>query len=525
MTLTGEPHRLRRLILINLRALQQRTGFLMIAICALGVVLRLWRYAANRSLWFDEALLALNIVHRSFAGLLQPLDNNQGAPIAFLFSEKALINLFGNKDYVLRLFPLAAGIAAIFLMWKVLEEYVGGVGAKIALLLFAVSEPLIYYASEVKQYCSDVLACLWLLALAPRLFDTRTSPTPIVLFGVVAGILVWFSHPAIFVISAIFAVLFWDALLRRDAQESRWRRLSWIGAAALLPASSFLLLFVASLRFIAKNSALLNYWEGAFMPLPAWQNVIWFLKAWYSLLNNLVGLPLLASCLATILVVLGCRSLLARRWQLIAVLVTPLVIALAASGLHKYPFSGRLMLFSVPILLLIIAEGIEWLRSVIGKMDAGLAPGVTTGLAVFILYAPVSVAVVNFLHPPMKEDIKPVMSYLHRYRAPGDVVYVYHGAVPAFEYYAAMFGFQKNDYIAGTPSSERPDRYLRQIERIKGGGRFWLIFSHNCENCQVNEEEYFIEQLDKFDTRLVSFRAPGASVYSYAPGLNSAPVS
>lgn len=511
---------------MNLPAPQQRKKtVLLIAICALGVALRFWRYAGDRSLWFDEALLALNIVHRSFAGLLHPLDNNQGAPIAFLFSEKALIEVFGNQDYVLRLFPLATGTMAMFLMWKVVEDYVGGVGAKIALLLFAVSEPLIYYASEAKQYCSDVFACLWLLALTPRLFDTRSSPTAIVLFGVVAGILVWFSHPAIFVISAVFAVLFWDALLSKDARASRWRRLAWIGAAALLPASSFFLLFMVSLRFIARNSALLKYWEGAFMPLPPWQNVTWFLKAWYSLLNNLVGLPLLASCLATVLVVLGCRSLLARRWQLIAVLITPLVFALAASGLHRYPFSGRLMLFSVPILLLIIAEGIEWVRSVIDKMGAGFALAATTGLAVFILYAPVSVAVVNFLHPPMKEDIKPVMSYLHRYRAPGDVVYVYHGAVPAFEYYAAMFGFQKNDYIAGTPSSDEPDGYLRQIEKLKKDKRIWLIFSHNCQNCRVNEEEYFIEQFDKFDTRLVSFRAPGASVYSYAPGLNSSPVS
>jgi len=126
----------------------------------LGVFLRLWQYSANRSLWFDEALLALNIVHRPFALLLQPLDNNQGAPIAFLFSEKALIELFGNKDYVLRLFPLVTGSVAIFLMWKVLEDYVGGVGAKFALLSFAISEALIYYASEVKQYSSDVLACL-----------------------------------------------------------------------------------------------------------------------------------------------------------------------------------------------------------------------------------------------------------------------------------------------------------------------------------------------------------------------------
>ena len=66
-----------------------------------GIFLRVWQYAVNRSLWFDEALLALNIVNRTFIGLTQPLDYNQGAPIGFLIIEKVIIQLIGNKDYFL----------------------------------------------------------------------------------------------------------------------------------------------------------------------------------------------------------------------------------------------------------------------------------------------------------------------------------------------------------------------------------------------------------------------------------------
>ncbi len=50
-----------------------------------GVVVRLVQYLNNRSIWFDEANLALNIVNRSYFQLLSPLDNNQAAPPGFLW--------------------------------------------------------------------------------------------------------------------------------------------------------------------------------------------------------------------------------------------------------------------------------------------------------------------------------------------------------------------------------------------------------------------------------------------------------
>ena len=46
-------------------------------ILILGAIYRLSFYLAGDSFWSDEAALSLNIVGRTFAGLLKPLDYNQ----------------------------------------------------------------------------------------------------------------------------------------------------------------------------------------------------------------------------------------------------------------------------------------------------------------------------------------------------------------------------------------------------------------------------------------------------------------
>jgi hypothetical protein len=82
---------------------------------ALGALLRLVQYLRNRSLWLDESSLALNILHRSYSGLLEPLDYHQGAPVGFLMLEKLAVRSLGAGEYALRLAPLVAGLVSLFL--------------------------------------------------------------------------------------------------------------------------------------------------------------------------------------------------------------------------------------------------------------------------------------------------------------------------------------------------------------------------------------------------------------------------
>src|SRR5262249_37019499 len=80
-----------------------------------GVALRGTADARNHSPWIDEAMLAVNVVYRPTAELLQPLDMNQGAPVGFLVLSRLTVSALGRWELVLRLGPFVAALVGLAL--------------------------------------------------------------------------------------------------------------------------------------------------------------------------------------------------------------------------------------------------------------------------------------------------------------------------------------------------------------------------------------------------------------------------
>ena len=188
-----------------------------------GVLLRLARYADNRSLWLDEAYLSLNIIDKSPTELLGKLDFLQAAPPGFLLLEKLAVVLLGDSEYVLRLVPLIAGIASLMVFQAVARRFLSPGALLLAVALFAVNEPLVYYASETKPYGSDVLVALVLLLLACRVTERAADRANLRLAMLAVGGLVgvWLSFPAVFVLAGIVV-----ALRLRDAPDGTIRKVA-----------------------------------------------------------------------------------------------------------------------------------------------------------------------------------------------------------------------------------------------------------------------------------------------------------
>jgi hypothetical protein len=481
---------------------------IVIALCLTGFSLRLYFYGINRSLWADEASLALNLVNRSFLGLFKPLDYGQGAPIGFLLIQKTIISLLGSKDYILRILPLLAGLVSVPLMYSVAKQYLGQFPTLISLGMFALSPRLVYYSSELKQYSTDVLVTLFLLFMAPICMEDKVKTRTLIGLGIAGSITLWISHPSLFVFLGILLTLGLSFAIKGDR-----RRLTWlIGIGGIWTINLGILYFI-SLRSLESNSYLINYWNGAFAPIPPWNNFSWYTSHLGAMLRDPASLPINAITVG--LFIFGIYSFILRRWQLFLVLLSPLVFTIFASMLERYPFAGRLLLFLIPLLLLILAEGVERTRTLLLRMNKTVAGFVSAALVIYLLYGWVLGTYENLQSPSKKEDIKPVMAYISENYFSNDQIYVYHGARTAFEFYAPDYGFDRETYILGIAAQKDPTQFLSDIDNIQGSQRIWVVFSHNCPRCVVNEKEFILEYFDEIGQEMSEFSTDDASAHLY----------
>jgi len=75
-----------------------------------GAGLRLWRWASGLPLWLDEQMISGNLRDRGFAALTGRLDDQQSAPLGWLWTQRAVVEVFGTGERALRAVPVLFGI-------------------------------------------------------------------------------------------------------------------------------------------------------------------------------------------------------------------------------------------------------------------------------------------------------------------------------------------------------------------------------------------------------------------------------
>ena len=481
-------------------------------VVALGIVLRLVQYFANRSFWVDEASLALNIVNRTFGALTLPLDYNQGAPIGFLFIEKFAILILGNNEYSLRLFPLFSGLLSVYLIYRIAKEQFG-ISGLFAVLLISISTPLIYYSSELKQYSSDVMFALLLVYLSILCLRENPRTGNFILLGIAGVLSIWISHPSAFVLAGIGLILAVEKLLKKT-----YSQLAWILGMGLMWLLMLGMTYLISLRYLIGSKYLENYWFNDFMPLPPWSHLDWYKNAFASLLTNISPsfnqLYLVEGCF--VLILIGMVSLFLRSRKIALIIISPFLVASIASAMQKYPLGGRLILFLVPFATLLMAEGLGRIYSICAIWNRNVAVLLSGSLAMIILWMPGGGALHDALMPPMGEHIRPVLAYVQAHMQQDDVIYVYSGSVTQFRYYAFSYGLD-TDHAIVAENSSGAKRFMDDVNNLKGTNRIWFIFSHviGCGDCQGDKVQFYVQSLDKYGVQLDSFAAPGAAVFLY----------
>lgn len=490
------------------------TPYLPGIIITVGIILRFREYFAQRSLWIDEAALALNLINKSYLALLGPLDNDQFGPIIFLWAGHLSSQIFGRSELALRLFPFICSIIALLLFYKLALLLFSKKYAMLALTLFALSNDLIYYSSEVKQYSVDVMVAIILyLFLIPLYEKKKLKNWEIISLTFIGPISILFSQPAIFILAGFSIMLFFKSIKNRERVLST----ASVLVAWFLSIYGYYLIFV---KYVYGRDYYIIQWPFLELFPSSPSDLYGNFSRFFSIFTGLMGYWSATPGLLVFLI--GIFVMFKSKAQLLCLLLLPLSIGLVLSGLHKYPFVSRLFLYSAPSIFLITTEG---LRHTVGLLQT--RPGkfikiVSISLCLLIFSQPIALSIEYFIHPRTNEEIKPILEYYKAHHKNEDATYLYYSALPAFEFYAPVYDLAGFDYITGKQSRKNWLGYIGDLSRLVGHKRVWIIFSHvlrftpiNKQDRSLSEEEYMTEYLDTVGKKLDSFKGVNASIYLY----------
>jgi hypothetical protein len=377
----------------------------------LGLGLRSYHYLRDRAVWQDEAGLLLTVGARSFSDLfLGRLDYHQAAPPLYLWTLKAVGLLLGDSSYALRLPSYLAGCTALLLFAFVARRMLTAWAAAWAVLWFAVSEQMLWHASEAKAYSIDVLAAVVVLAVpyCPRLGSLRHH---LWAYSWILPILLLSSYPASFL--GVGLLLAYLPVVCRERDKT-----IWLAYAALAATTLTVLLWLVTGPVRSQHDAEIHSCWVACM--PNWQRPAtvpgWFLLAPFEVCRYCckpLGQVLVPFVVAgTLLLWHAGESLRVRS------MLAPIFLALGAACVHAYPFGGaRVMAYATPALLLLAAAGVPpaliWLSA-----RSRLACSVPLGL----LLIPAVSSVEQVVHNWTEADIPAAAAYVQSQRRDNDLI-------------------------------------------------------------------------------------------------------
>ena len=439
-----------------------------LALVLLGAALRVALWAQQRSLWIDEARLSLNIASRSYLGLLPPLDYEQAAPLLYVWIERAVVGLFGVSEASLRLVSLVAGMATVALVYCVARRLFTRRVAHLATAMAALSPTLMYFSSEVKQYAVEACVSCALTYLGLRWLEDPSNArrwSALVALGTIA---VWLATPTPFVLAGVgLSVLLTPGIQARDRVRLSGQLVLWWGGALVLA-------YLWVNRYAVHDAYLRHYWSQAFLTPGragvlldtgvAFRDVLWgpLFLLWGATATDSLGGPAdlasvvfapAVSIVIALMLVIGVRRLvrtIGAPGSMLA--LVPLILAFFASLIQLYPISARTTAFFMPTLIILAAAGVE-------EAAGRLRQPVLTWAIMIAACLPLGwIAVAELTDPDPREHVRPLVASLQKHRRPGEPVYVFAGAIPAWAMYTTDWK---------SPDQTRL-RYLNRIARAGG---------------------------------------------------------
>lgn len=288
--------------------------------------------APLRPLWLDEVLQLSDTYHNRLDETTDRVAHNPGGvPLPYLV-QNIFVNAVGHPFYSARaLAVLWAVMAMASFIWLARQLHTGWLPAALSYALMPIA---LRYALEVRQY-GPALAFVILATALLIWLDRQPTPGRAALYGfaLACGL---YSHP--YTVFALLAHAVWA--LRRSA------------ARYIFSSCAF-----AILAFIPWYLHSRAYWVQAVVKGGYQSNFTW--RTMLMIPHELSGGGHVLTCAVIGLAVYGYRKTGIEKNLLALCILVPLPLVAAANLLFRYFFAIRQLIFIVPALCILFAEGLR----------------------------------------------------------------------------------------------------------------------------------------------------------------------
>jgi len=446
---------------------------LVLAVAAIAVRV-LWP-GINAPIWLDEQMIAMNVRDRGFTRLVGQLDNDQSAPLGWLWVERALFNLFGQADWVLRLQPLVFGVGAVVVAWWFGRRWLGRLGSTALVALIGFNWATMLYSSQIKHYSADIFWALLLIALARWVIEEPHSYRRHLWWWGAAVVGSWLSNGATTSTPGIALVLVTIAVWRQPFLT--WVKMAVPGVVWL---GSFAAHYISHLRVASQNEYLNEFWASLGYPPPSEgkrDTLIWFANQVTSLLHETFYLDIRLPPTPAARSIFVVFSALAAAGLVVAfhrgkafgfVLCAPLITASLLSLLRIVPLFGRLAFWTIPAVMVAVAHAVDF-KPQRFKAMRWVAP-----VAFLLMLVPFVNSVRELVKTPEFDD-RAAITWLRERHRTGDLTLIIANSYQAAEWYDGEKQLSPVYMVTSVPAG--PDCDPAQLREIVRGHDRALVYA------------------------------------------------
>lgn len=423
----------------NLNNIELLINATLICVIFAAIITSLYILFLNRTLWVDEAALAISLQQRNLINLtFGVLDWDQSAPIIYLYIVKIIITFLGDSEIMLRLLSVVSYVLILILSYKLSKDvfklkYSLFPVAFIASMLF-----MLRYSNEFKPYMFDSLICLLAIYMYYLYNIEKIKLKTLV---IVFMILIWASNPVCFFIGGI---LLYELIIAIKNKDYKYLKEVIIAIGCVL--ISFGIYYFYWLRGVATSEGMQKFWDFYNFPLiPTSMYDISKLAYFIEILLLPLGDPaILIAILAVISLIIGVNF----EDKYKTTITFSLLILLFASYIHMFPVAQRLWVFIYPILVIL---AFDTLNKITGKKKLLTIAVVIISLILVFMNSGIRLLLFKNNIYMDRQEVNILFDYLEENIEDDEKIYLYYYAIPAFEYKygkdVTEFGEHKNKVI------------------------------------------------------------------------------